>query len=82
MSARQHLFQIEVLDFRHRGKWLPGADNGMGRKEVDRWRAAPRRTLFRRAKTADCAKNWAKRLAQSYLAIRWIRSHTIVISSS
>lgn len=61
MSARERLFQIELLDFKHRGNSVPGADNGMGRKDIDRWIAAPRRTVFRRAKSAECAKNWAKR---------------------
>jgi hypothetical protein len=61
MSASERLFQIEVLDFAHRGHTVAGTDNGMGMKAVDRWIAAPRRTLFKRAKTAKVAKNWASR---------------------
>ena len=61
MSSRERLFQIEVLDFAHRGHTVAGTDNGMGMKAIDRWIAAPRRTLFKRAKTAEVAKKWASR---------------------
>ena len=62
MSARDRLFQIEVLEFgKRRGNYSAGADNGMGRKDVDHWTTAPHRTLLKRAKSAEIAKNWAKR---------------------
>ena len=62
MSAREHLFQIEVLDFRRSSYNHPsGSSNHFAFKEADRWESAPSRTVFKRAKHEKTAKNWAKR---------------------
>lgn len=62
VNSRNLLFQIEILDFGSSSDNHPhGASDHFAIKETDRWQAAPKRTLLRRAKSADCAKDWASR---------------------
>ncbi len=69
MSSRDHLFQLEVLDF-HRKNYNPFfsykddviSDGNGGRiKLIDTLPIAPLRTLLKRAKSEKIAKKWATR---------------------